>query len=45
MGGTDGYWCGVMFILVAGLMIRVGCLNPQIRRHVSGCNIIQEEKE
>jgi len=29
MRGTDGYWCDVMFIVVTGLMIRVGCLNPK----------------
>jgi len=31
MRGTNEYWCDVMFIVVAGLTIRVGCLNPQIR--------------
>ena len=45
MGGTDGHGCDVMFIVIAGPTIRVVCLNPQMRRYVSGCNIILEEKE
>jgi len=45
MGETDVYWYDVMFIMVAGLTIRVEYLNPQIRRHVSRCNIIPEKKE
>ena len=45
MGRTDGYWYDVMFIVVAELTISVGCLNLQIWRHVSGCNIIPKEKE
>jgi len=39
MRGTGGHQCEVIFIVVAELMIRVECLNPQIQRHVCGCNI------